>query len=88
MVGRRSPKSQTRVRFLVPPPRSGEARPKGGPQMRKFSLEVIVFVSGAVVMVLELAGSRVIAPFFGVSLPVWTLPLSPKNTSILPKIRG
>lgn len=31
-----------------------------------------MFVSGAVVMILELAGSRIIAPFFGTSLPVWT----------------
>ena len=40
--------------------------------MKKYFLEVIVFVSGAVVMVLELSGSRIVAPFLGNSLPVWT----------------
>ena len=40
--------------------------------MKKYFLEVIVFISGAVVMVLELIGSRIIAPFLGSSLPVWT----------------
>lgn len=40
--------------------------------MKKYLLEVIVFVSGAVVMVLELSGSRIVAPYLGTSLPVWT----------------
>jgi predicted membrane-bound spermidine synthase len=32
----------------------------------------VVFVAGAIVMVLELVGSRLLAPFFGNSLFVWT----------------
>ena len=40
--------------------------------MRKYLLEIIVFVCGAVVMILELAGSRVLAPYFGTSLIVWS----------------
>lgn len=40
--------------------------------MRSYSLEIIVFVAGAVVMVLELVGSRVLAPYLGTSLYVWT----------------
>src|SRR3989344_6316252 len=35
-------------------------------------LEIIVFVSGAVVMVLELIGSRILAPHLGTSIFVWT----------------
>jgi len=40
--------------------------------MKKYFLEVIVFISGAVVMILELSGSRIMAPYLGNSLPVWT----------------
>ncbi len=35
-------------------------------------LPVVVFISGAVVMVLELAASRIIAPYLGTSVIVWT----------------
>ncbi len=35
-------------------------------------LECVVFCSGALVMVLEMAGSRVLAPHLGTSLIVWT----------------
>ncbi|MDP2847877.1 MAG: fused MFS/spermidine synthase [Humidesulfovibrio sp.] len=35
-------------------------------------LEIAVFLCGAVVMVLELTGSRVLAPFLGTSIIVWT----------------
>lgn len=35
-------------------------------------LEVIVFCSGALVMILELVASRFLAPFLGTSLVVWT----------------
>ena len=39
---------------------------------KKYSLEIIVFVIGAVVMILELVGSRVLAPYLGTSIFVWT----------------
>jgi spermidine synthase len=35
-------------------------------------LELAVFLCGAVVMVIELTGSRILAPFLGTSLVVWT----------------
>ena len=38
----------------------------------KYKLEITVFICGAITMILELAGSRVIAPYFGNSLYVWT----------------
>lgn len=38
----------------------------------KYKLEIIVFLSGALVMILELAGSRLLAPYIGTSLYVWT----------------
>jgi predicted membrane-bound spermidine synthase len=37
-----------------------------------FMLELIIFISGAVVMIFEIAGSRIIAPYFGTSTVVWT----------------
>lgn len=39
---------------------------------RKFILEIVVFVCGAVVMIFELAGSRVIAPYVGTSVYAWS----------------
>jgi spermidine synthase len=39
---------------------------------RDYILEVTVFLTGAVIMIYELVGSRVLGPFFGTSLFVWT----------------
>lgn len=38
----------------------------------KFLLEIVVFVSGAVVMIYEIIGSRILAPYIGTSTYVWT----------------
>lgn len=40
--------------------------------MGKYKLEIIVFISGAVVMIFELVGSRVLAPHLGSSIFTWT----------------
>lgn len=40
--------------------------------MNKYRLEIIVFFTGAVVMALELVGSRIVAPYLGTSIYVWT----------------
>lgn len=40
--------------------------------MQKYILELIVFFSGAVVMILELVGARIMAPYLGTSIVVWT----------------
>ena len=41
-------------------------------KIRKYDLEIVVFVCGAVVMVFELIGSRTMAPYVGTSTYVWT----------------
>ncbi len=38
----------------------------------KYILELTVFLCGAVVMIFELVGSRVLGPYFGTSIFVWT----------------
>lgn len=40
--------------------------------MHRYRLEIVVFICGSVVMILELVGSRIVAPFLGTSLHVWT----------------
>lgn len=40
--------------------------------MSKYTLEIVVFVSGAVLMILELVGSRILAPYLGTTIIVWT----------------
>ncbi|MDD4901660.1 MAG: fused MFS/spermidine synthase [Patescibacteria group bacterium] len=40
--------------------------------MKKYSLEITVFLCGAALMILELVGSRVLAPYIGTSTIVWT----------------
>jgi hypothetical protein len=40
--------------------------------MERAGLYLTVFLTGAAVMVIELLGTRLIAPFYGVSLYVWS----------------
>jgi spermidine synthase len=41
-------------------------------RLRSVSLEVVVFLCGAFVMIFEIIGSRVLSPFIGTSTYVWT----------------
>lgn len=41
-------------------------------KLKDYILEIVVFVCGAVVMIFELVGSRVLGPYFGTSIFVWT----------------
>lgn len=40
--------------------------------MKRYLLEVVVFLCGAIVMILEIVGARVLAPYLGTSIVVWT----------------
>jgi MFS family permease len=40
--------------------------------MKKYFLEIIVFIGGAAVMVFEIVGARVLAPFMGTSIFIWS----------------
>jgi len=40
--------------------------------MKKYHLEIIVFICGAIVLILELVASRVLAPYVGTSIFVWS----------------
>jgi spermidine synthase len=40
--------------------------------LKKFFLEIVVFTCGAVVMIYEIAGSRVLGPYLGTSIFIWT----------------
>jgi len=42
------------------------------PFLKTKKLEIIVFISGAVVMILEMVGSRVFGPYLGSSIYTWT----------------
>jgi spermidine synthase len=41
--------------------------------LKKFSLEIIVFLCGASLMTMEIVASRALAPYFGTSTMVWTI---------------
>ncbi|MDD3284914.1 MAG: fused MFS/spermidine synthase [Patescibacteria group bacterium] len=41
-------------------------------KINKYILEIVTFVCGAVVMIFELVGSRILGPYFGTSIFVWT----------------
>lgn len=40
--------------------------------MKKYILEIVVLVTGAMIMILELVGSRVLAPTLGTGMFIWT----------------
>lgn len=40
--------------------------------MKKYILDIIILLAGAITMVFEIVGSRVMGPYFGASIFVWT----------------
>src|SRR4051794_40318070 len=50
---------------------SGENGPVSNQKLAARALYIIVFVSGAVLMGLEIAGAKILAPGFGTSTFVW-----------------
>jgi spermidine synthase len=40
--------------------------------LKRFFLEIVVFICGAVVMIFEIVGSRVLGPYLGTSIFIWT----------------
>ena len=54
------------------PPLSATPRHSSCLYMKKYLLEFVVFITGGIVMILELCGSRILAPYVGTSLVVWT----------------
>jgi spermidine synthase len=40
--------------------------------LKKYFLEIVVFICGAVVMIFEIVGSRVLGPYLGTSIFIWT----------------
>ena len=53
-------------------PKSGKPKPPVNGEQVPLRLQIASFMCGAGVMILELTGSRLVAPFFGTSLIVWT----------------
>ena len=40
--------------------------------MKKHFLEIIIFLAGALIMIFEIVGARILSPYFGTSIFVWT----------------
>jgi len=56
------------------PPEKGrpEGRtPETGPPVRLRQFEALIFITGAVTLSLEVLASRIMTPYFGVSLYIW-----------------
>ena len=50
--------------------KANDSQPKK--ELRTFFLDLVVLICGAIVMIYEITGSRVVAPFIGTSTYIWT----------------
>ncbi len=73
MAAKQKPKPRPAVQTSPPPPQTGAPLPLQPASLlpAQLSLKLLVLVSGAVLMGLEIVGSRILAPFFGNSVFVW-----------------
>ena len=71
---------QKKLKLSKVPPQTGKGVPGDGRVPKR--LQAASFFCGAAVMVLELTGSRLVAPFLGTSLVVWTALIGVMMTSL------
>ena len=71
---------QKKLKLSKVPPQTGKGVPGDGRVPKR--LQAASFFCGAAVMVLELTGSRLVAPFLGTSLIVWTALIGVMMTSL------
>lgn len=50
----------------------GDGRSKRGSGTLKWKFEALIFATGAVILSLEVLASRIMTPYFGVSLYIWS----------------
>ena len=84
-AGGSTPRQEGKDALLFSLKKDGGAAPASSPRRGFGVLEATSFLCGAGVMVLEMTGSRLVAPFLGTSLIVWSRAACMASTAVLPK---